>query len=312
VLLGLATAWTLTACGSAAAARPTAGPEKPDIVVDAVPAEGAAGLFVAQDDGLFAKVGLHVTIKYTENPTADIAALLHGSVDVLSGQYPTYIGADAKRIARIRIIAAGYALGPHVQEIMTGPHSPIRTPQQLKGKTIAVNAANSITTDLLYTALTPYGISPADVHIAVIGFPAMGSALAAHRVDAIYEVEPYVTEASEAHGDNELLDINAGPAQDFPINGYGALATWAAKYPRTAKAFVSAIQQGNALATTNSKAREQALVTSLHMSPQVAAVVAAGTFPTTTDWKQIQRNEILMLKYGQLNDPFNVASITGP
>jgi NitT/TauT family transport system substrate-binding protein len=310
-LLGLATAWALTACGTAAA-RPAAGPEKPDIVVAAVPAEGAAGLFIAQDDGLFAKAGLHVTIKDTEDPTTQVPALLHDSVDVLSGQYPTYIGADAKNVARIRIIAAGYELGPHVQEIMTGPKSPIRTPQQLKGKTIAVNAPNSVTTDLLYTSLAPYGITPADVHIAVFGFPAMGLALAEHKVDAIYEVEPYVTEASEAHGDNELLDVNAGPAQGFPINGYGVLASWEKKYPRDAKAFAWAIEQGNRIATTNAKRREQALVTSLHMSPQVAAVVAAGTFPTTVDAKKIQRDADMMLQFGQLAKPFNVAAITGP
>jgi NitT/TauT family transport system substrate-binding protein len=66
--------------------------------------------------------------------------MLHDSVDVLSGQYQTYISVTAAGIAKMRIIAAGYALGPDVQEIMIAPKSPIRSPAQLKGKLIAVNA----------------------------------------------------------------------------------------------------------------------------------------------------------------------------
>jgi NitT/TauT family transport system substrate-binding protein len=304
-------ATVLAGCGSQAA-RPADGPEQTNIVVAAVPAEGAAGLFIAQEQGLFAKAGLHVTITATENPPADIPAMLHGTVDVLSGQYTTYIAADAAGAARMRILAAGYALGPHVQEIMTGPRSLIKSPAQLKGKTIAVNAPDSVTTDLLYTALSPYGITPAQVHVAVIAFPVMGAALAAGRVDAIYEVEPYVTEAAEKYGDTELADIDAGASQDFPVNGYGALASWVAAHPRAARAFAHAIEQGNAIAATDITARQRAVQTALHLSPQVVAVMAAGRFPTALDPVQIQRAADLMLRYGQLRRPFAVASITGP
>ncbi len=302
---------TVTAGCGIAAARPAAGPEKTSIVVMAVPAEGAAGLYIAQDDGLFARAGLHVTIKATENPTADIPALLHGSVDVLSGQYTTYIAADAAGIARMRILAAGYALGPHVQEIMIGSRSAIRSPAGLKGATIAVNAAGSVTTDLLYTALAPYGITPAQVQVTAVPFPVMPAALAARRVDAIYEVEPYVTEAAEKYGDTELADIDTGASQGFPVNGYGALASWTTKYPRTATAFARAIEQGNAIAATNPAARQRALGTSLHLDPKVTAIMAAGTFPTALDPVQVQRVAALMLRYGQLRRPFGVASITG-
>ena len=203
-LLTITTATALAGCGTASA-RPATAPELTNLTVMAVPAEGAAGLYIAQDDGLFQKAGLHVTIKSTENPTADIPALLHGSVDVLSGQYTTYIAATAAGVAKMRILAAGYALGPQVQEIMSPPHSRLATPAQLRGKTIAVNAVDSVTTDLLYTALAPYRIAPGQVHVVAIPFPVMPAALAAGRVGAIYEVEPYVSEAAERYGDYDLV-----------------------------------------------------------------------------------------------------------
>jgi NitT/TauT family transport system substrate-binding protein len=310
VLLGLATAWTLTGCGTAAA-RPSPAVRETPIVAAAVPAEGAAGLYIAQQDGLFAKAGLHVTIVPTENPTLNIPDLIHGSEQLLSGQYTTYIGADAHGLAKFRIIAAGYNLGPGVQEIMTGPRSPITKAAQLKGATIAVNATNSITTDLLYTALAPYGITPSDVHVVPVPFPAMGAALAQHRVDAAYEVEPYVTEFGQKDGDVSVLDIDAGAAQGFPINGYGVLASYAAQHPRIVAALAHAIEQGNAIAATDSAARERALEIALHLPAHVAAVEAAGTFPTALDRVGIQRAADLMLRYGQLSRRFDVAGITG-
>jgi NitT/TauT family transport system substrate-binding protein len=298
-------------CGTAPA-RPAAAPELADLTVMAVPAEGAAGLYIAQDDGLFKKAGLHVTIKPTENPTADIPALLHGSVDVLSGQYTTYIAADAAGVAKMRILAAGYALGPHVQEIMAGPKSPVTSPAGLRGKTIAVNATDSVTTDLLYTALAAYRITPGQVHVVAIPFPVMPAALAAGRVAAIYEVEPYVTEAAQRYGDTEVADIDSGASANFPVNGYGTLASWAARYPRTARAFTTAVEDGNRIAATDPAVLQHALRDQLHLTANVADVMATGTFPVALDPVQIQRDADLMLRYGQLAHPFSVTQITGP
>jgi hypothetical protein len=39
--------------------------------------------------------------------------------------------------------------------------------------------------------------------------------------------------------------------------------------------------------------------------------MAAGTFPTTPDPAQLQRVAAMMLRYGQLTRPFNVAGIVG-
>jgi NitT/TauT family transport system substrate-binding protein len=139
----------------------------------------------------------------------------------------------------------------------------------------------------------------------------MGAALAAGRVDAIYEVEPYVTEDSQKYGDTEVADVDTGATQGFPVNGYGVLASWAAAHPHTAALFARAVEQGNAIAATNIAARQRAIETSLHLSAKVAGVMAAGTFPTVLDPVQIQRDADLMLRYGQLSRPFNVAAITG-
>ena len=55
----------LAGCGTSRARVPGAagntGPEKTALVVAAVPAESASGLYIAQAQGLFTRQGLHVT-----------------------------------------------------------------------------------------------------------------------------------------------------------------------------------------------------------------------------------------------------------
>jgi NitT/TauT family transport system substrate-binding protein len=308
----MAAAAATAGCGTRVAAANSLGPEKRDLVVATVPSEGAAGLYIAQEQGLFAHQGLHVRIEAVTSSSTVIPAMLDGSIDVAVGQYTSYIEADATGIAQMRILAAGYSLGAHVQEIMIGPHSKITSIAGLKGATIAVNSVNSETTDLLYSVLAAYGITPNHVHVTPVPFPEMASVLAAGRVDAIYATEPYVTEAAEQHGDVSLADLDTGPNQSFPIAGYGVLASWAEKYPHTAAAFVRAIEQGNEIAASSPADLQKALITALHLTPDVADLMAAGTFPTDTRVAQLQRVADLMLRYGQLSHPFSVRSITGP
>jgi NitT/TauT family transport system substrate-binding protein len=301
----------MAACGTSSGAATTkaAGPEKRDIVVAAVAGEGAGGLYIAQDKGLFAKAGLHVTIQTVTSSSTVIPAMLHGSVDVASGQYTSYFAVDAAGAAQLRILAAGYALGPHVQEIVVPGHSPITSPAGLKGKTIAVNAPNSETTDLLFTALAPYGITPAQVHTVVIPFPAMPVALAAGHVDAAFLIEPFITEAVKQHGVRELADIDTGASTSIPISGYAVLASWEKKYPRTAAAFAAAIKEGNRIAATNLTALQTAFQVQLHLSPQITGVMATGSFPTSASPVQLQRVADLMLRFGQLKQQFPAKSI---
>jgi NitT/TauT family transport system substrate-binding protein len=274
-------------------------------VVAVVPAEAQAGLYVAQEKGLLTKAGLHVTIKPVVSALTVVPSLLHGSVDIAGGQYPSYIAAQAAGITKMHILAAGFALGPHVNEIVA-PAGKIHSLADLKGKTIAVNILNSVGSDLVYTSLKAHGITPAQVHLVAMPFPAMLPALAAGKIAAAYETEPFVTEATQKYGDRELADMSSGSTQNFPLTGYGTLASWMAKYPRTAAAFTRAVEQGNAIAASDHAVLAQVLAAALHLSPKITGVMATGTFPASADPVQVQRVADLMLQYGQLKQRLDV------
>jgi NitT/TauT family transport system substrate-binding protein len=303
---------TLAACGSSGGTTAAPAAQKvTNITVAATPSEGAAGLYIAQAKGLFTKAGLHVTIQTAQSSATVIPSMLHGSTILDYGAYTSYIGADAAGVANLRVVAPGFSLGPHVQEILVSPHSSIKTPADLKGKTIAVNVLNGIAADLVYSSLAAYGITPAQVHMVAVPFPAMSAALASGHVDAIETNEPFVTEAIQQHGARALADVSSGPSKVFPISGYGLLSSWAQKNPQAAKALVKALEEGNALAATNLPLLQKVMAAQLHLSPAITAVMAEGTFPTTVDPVQLQRVADLMLRYGQLKHSFKVNPIIG-
>jgi len=281
------------------------------VTVAAVPSEGAAGLYIGLDEGLFKKAGLNVKIQETQSSTDVIGAMASGATDVDYGAYTAYIAVDAKKVQNVRVVAPGFSLGPHVQEIIVSDKSHITSLAGLKGKTIEVNILGGIEADLLYRELSSYGIKPSQVHLVAVPFPEMAQELAAGKVDAMLTNEPYVTETVKEDKVQELADMNTGASVEFPISGYGMLASWIKKNPSAAAAFVKTVEQGNAIAATHLTALQQAMTTQLHLSPDITGVMATGTFPTSVNPVQLQRVADLMLKYGQLSTAFNVKPIIG-
>jgi NitT/TauT family transport system substrate-binding protein len=301
-----------TGCASADGSAAPTGLEKTNLVVAAVPAADAAGVYVAQLDGLFTAEGLHVKIVPAISSETVIQKQLAGQYDVTMGAYPSYILADAEQHADLEILAAGSIMQPRNQVIMVPAGSPIRTIQDLKGKTIAINAPDNILQLLVSAALRDNGMSPREVHFVDIPFPDMAKALQTHEyqghhIDAASMAEPFVTGAEESIGAQPLVDEDVGAAQNLPIAGYVVTKTWAQKNPRTAAAFLKALEEAQRIADTNPKALETSLVKySLGVTPTAAAVMAVPTFPLNTDSVLIQRVADLMTQFGFLPRNYDV------
>jgi len=282
-----------------------------DVIVGAVPAESAAALYIAQERGIFAAHGLRVTIKAIASTTDIIPDMLHGRIDIASGQFPGFIAAEAAGVASFHVLASGLSLGPDVNEILALPSSGIADPAALAGRTISVNALAGDGPLLVYSVLATYGIKPHQVHLTSLPFPAMGAALAAHRIDAAYCTEPYCTEIQQRYGARIVADADQGKAEGLPIAGYTVTTTWMHKYPRIAAAFAAAITAASLVADSNLAAFQHALAASLHISPQVADVVSTGDFPTSVIPASLQEVADLMLQFGELRHYFNVTALTG-
>ena len=306
-----AAAGTLAGCGSSKASTSggsSSAVEKPDLTVAVVPAPGAAGLYIAQQNGYFTAAGLHVKIVPVASGGDVLASLVNGSIDVDEGQWTSDIDAQVAGI-KLHALAAGNAGGPGVQEVTVPPGSGIRTVRQLAGKTIAVNALAGLTVLLIDTVLAANGMSPSQVHFVVVPFPAMAAALAARRVDAGFMIEPYLTQAETSSGDVPLFDIDQGATQNLPLTGYVVTQAWMARYPRTAAAFTRALHKGQEIAATSRPAVEKALIKNTTVSKRTAAIMATGTFPLSVTPVALGRVADLMQQEHALKPSVNVIQL---
>jgi NitT/TauT family transport system substrate-binding protein len=308
----------IAGCGGGGSAAPAgsaapggrASVEKPDLTVAAVPAADTAGLYVAQQRGLFAAAGLHVKIVPVTSSATAIAGQMAAQYDITIGNYVSYILADAQHQASLRILAEGSIMQPRAQVILTPPGSPITTIADLKGKKIGVNVVGNIGTLLISSVLSEGGILPSQVHFVPIPFPDMTAALKAHAVDAAWLPEPFVSFAEQSIGAQQLIDTDQGATQNFPIAGYVVTQAWAKKYPKTAAAFGRVLLQGQMLADTNRVAVEQAMVAFVGVSRQAAAITTIDNYPLTLDPTRLQRVPDEMLRFGLLKQPFNITVMT--
>ena len=249
-----------TAGSNAASTTAAYQPEEPDITVAAIPAVDLVGLYIAQDDGLFAQQGLHVTIEKIPSSQAIIADQLKGQVDITPEA--------TSLISRRRRRGPGSASSPRRPCWDLAPARwssartrPSRPSAGLAGRKIGVNGTNSIGTLLVSALLAENGVSPRKVDFVTDqeGFPSMPGQLRDGAWAAAFLAEPYITVAGEEYGEQVLADLDQGATLNFPIDGYVATQAWAQKYPKTAAAFVRAIEEGQTIANSDAAAVQAAM-----------------------------------------------------
>jgi NitT/TauT family transport system substrate-binding protein len=290
--------------GSAALTSAVPKPEEPDITVAAIPAVDLAGLYIAQDRGLFARQGLHVTIVPVPSSQSVITEQLAGKVDISAGSYVAYLAAQAAG-ARFRILAEASILSPGTRALVVPGNSRISTVGQLAGHTIGVNGVNSIGPLLISALLSAHGVSPAKVRFITVpgGFPAIPGQLQHGAWDAAFLAEPYITAAGQQYGQLVLADLDQGAVLNLPVDGYVATQAWARVHPATAAAFTRAIEQGQAIANSDIPAVQAIMARSDGLPPEVTGSMALpSSYPVgRVEQVGIQRVAAVMLRFGVLS-----------
>ena len=313
VLVGLAA--LAAGCSGGGSAAP-GGLEQTSLSVAAVPAVDSASLYIAQQRGLFAAEGLHVSILPAISGKTTINKQLAGKFAVTSGNYVSYILANAapqrvglKKAADFRVLAPGSIMAANNQDIMVLPNSNIKTVSDLKGKTIAVNVTQNIGQLLVSSVLSDNALPASSVHFVPIQFSDMTKALQDHQVDAIWAPEPFITESEENAGAVPLADSDQGTTENLPISGYMVTASWLKNNPNTAAAFRRALLRAQAIAATDPAAIQQGMEAFAKVPAKTASIESVPQFPTQSNAALLARLEALMLHFNMINQQYSVSQM---
>jgi len=305
-------------CGGPSASPKPSGLEKTTLTVGSVPVADEAGLYIAEDEGLFKAEGLNVTIDSIVSSADATKGQNDGTYDITAGNSVSYIQDQVTGQSNLEIIAEGSLMQPGTQALYTLPGSPVKNVTDLKGKRIGVNARNNIGTLLISSVLEEYGMSPREVHFVPVNFPQMGEALKQHLIDVAWLPEPFGSADEESMGLQELCDLDQGATANFPVGWYVVTKAWAKKYPRTMAAFLTALREGQQIADTRRDAVEQAmekLPVPYTVPAGIAAVMSLETYPLSTapdiDRSRVQRVADEMYQFQMLGSQFKVSSMLG-
>jgi NitT/TauT family transport system substrate-binding protein len=305
-------------CGGPSAPPKVSGLEKTTLTVGAVPVADEAGLYIAEDEGLFKAEGLTVKIDSIVSSADATKDQNDGTYDITAGNSVSYIQDQVTGQSNLEIIAEGSLMQPDTQALYTLRGSPVTNISDLKGKRIGVNALNNIGTLLISSALEEYGMSPREVHFVPVNFPQMGEALKRHAIDVAWLPEPFGSADAESMGLQELFDLDQGATANFPVGWYVVTKAWAKRYPQTRTAFLTALREGQQIADTRRDAVEQAmekLPVPCTVPPTIASVMSLETYPLSIapdiDRSRVQRVAEEMYQFQMLAHPFQVSSMLG-
>ena len=215
------------------------------ITVDTLPIANGLPLDLGISKGFFDKQGITIKKVTFQSGNDIVLALSNNNGDI------GYLGYVPMMIARtsgipFTLVASSEVEGTSVddnwQNILVKGSSSIRTPGDLAGKTLALNALKGVGEVVVKAALKKLGVDPNAVKLLALPFPAMRSALNNGQVDAIWVPEPFLSQGLQ---DGDRIVMAPGPVLGnfFPNGGYGALQSWVQKNTALAGKFRTAINE---------------------------------------------------------------------
>ena len=163
-----------------------------------LPVEPTAQAFYAKHRGFFLKQGIDAKITVLSDPTQIVAAVLSGDVQ-FSSLSTGGLAILKSRGAPVRLVAAGALYRPTAPTtaLLAAPGKRIVRARDLIGKTVAIDAPNTLAHIGFLKWLKRNGVSAEKVRFSHIPFAQMLAPLRRGTVDAAVLPEPFVTLATQ-------------------------------------------------------------------------------------------------------------------
>jgi NitT/TauT family transport system substrate-binding protein len=230
-------------CGTASMAQ---GHALVTITVDTLPIANALPMDLGIKKGFFSAQGIEINKRTLQSGNDIVLALANNNGDIgYLGWVPMMI-ASTQGIPLSAVAASeveGTNEADNWQNILVKGDSSIRTPSDLAGKTIAVNALKGVGEVMIKAALKRRGVNPSSIRLLAMPFPTMRTALRNGQVDAIWTPEPFLSQALNLDGARIVMAPGPVLGKFWPIGGYAALTSWTRSNPALFKKFRTAINR---------------------------------------------------------------------
>lgn len=310
----LAAAVALTGCGGGSSSGGTSsggGGKTTAIKVQDVAGIPSDFLIAAVKKGFFKQHGLDVTVQKAAGGATIIPAVISGGTQFGGGNVVSVLLGATKGLP-IQMVAPG-TFGPTTKKddwsaILVKGSSPIKSPKDLAGKTIAVNTLNNVATETATAALENLGVDTKGIKYTEVGFPDMLGALGQGRVDAVFEIEPFVT-AGLAQGDRRIVSPYYSTKPGLQIGSYVARKDYVQQHPDVVKEFQAGLADAAKFVTAHPEEFRKVLAAE---QLKGSDKILLPTWKPTIDRSSLETHAQIMLKQGLINKQPPIDSLVAP
>ncbi len=201
-------------------------------------------LFVAKDQGIFAKHGIDMNATVMGNPALAPSALTAGSLDIALVTPPNLLLANEGGLDLVAIagVVRVQKTNPR-SNLVTRTGENITKPSDLKGKKIGVPAINS-SLDLVFKAWLKQNNVPLDQVTSVeTPFAQMPDLLKSGQIDAAMSMEPLLTRIVAAGSGVRTFDVQSEVNPDFLGGFWGTTRDWATSHKTLIEEFRASLRE---------------------------------------------------------------------
>jgi NitT/TauT family transport system substrate-binding protein len=288
VRLGLAAAaavllTTTVACGGQGGSG-TGGKDKVNAGVIAI--VDTAPIHLGKAKGFFDKQNIDLTITPVQGGANSISGVVSGQFQFAFANTTSLLTAKEQGLP-LKVIANGVSStgeqGKDFSAVMVKNDSPIKTAKDLAGKTVSVNQLKNIGDTTVRASVRKAGGDPSGIKFIELAFPDAPAALAGGKVDAIFVVEPFVSQAI-SQGARPVAWNYADAAPNLTVAMY---FTSNKTDPDLVKRFTAAINESMQYADAHPDETRAILKSYTKIAPEVIAKITLPKWPN-----QINRDSV--------------------
>lgn len=306
----------LAACGGGGSGTAdTNGDGSTNIQVGTLPLANAAPLYLGMDKGFFQDEGLKIELQVGGGGADIIPALIAGEnqfgfIGVVSAIQARARGVPVTSVA---ISDQGAAVDSEATDVLVAPaDSDITTLQDLKGKTIAVNAVGGQAELLIKGALVTESIDPSSVTLLEVPPSETLAALRQGRVDVAYAPEPFLTETL---GTETIRPIDAPLVTMQPniLNGvYAASESYVQQNPEVVDSFARAMNRSVTYTQEHPQEARETIAGFTDIPQDVVQEMRIPKWSTEPDPKSVRRTADLMVRFDFIEEKPNLEKVVQP
>jgi NitT/TauT family transport system substrate-binding protein len=264
--------------------------------------------FFGKDSGLFERAGLDATVTGLSNGGSLTAAVMSGSLDVVTTNTGSMATAYAHGLPLVLIApGANYSSAATTAGLLVLKNSPIHRAADLTGKKIAVTTLRTLYHTSVRNWIDQNGGDSQAVGYLELPLSTMLPALQGSRVDAIACVEPWVTHAKP------FTRVLAKPydsvASAFMISGWVTTKSWFDANRQTVRKFVDSVDVIAQWANKNPMATAQIMSKYFDVPVETVAAMQRTKMSTRMDPSLIQPVIDVLYKYQLIDRQFTASSL---